>query len=119
MESAGLNEYAKHSLREICSQEWVRERFLKNPEELFKTDMLLDPELKNKHAQQLVQMICYPGGLPEMPEPDEDEDDDEDCDGGDGDCDNMESEQRRTITRILKVWSLKYCFVLNIFKTNI
>ena len=41
-------------------------------------------------AQQLVQMICYPGGLPEIPE--EDDDDDE-----------QEPIQKQIITRILKV----------------
>ncbi len=41
-------------------------------------------------AQQLVQMICYPGGVPEMPEEDEDDED-------------QEPVQKQIITRILKV----------------
>ncbi len=92
MESAGLAEYAKHALREICSQEWVREKFLKDPEELCTTDLLLDNMLSHKQAQQLVQMICYPGGVPVTLQ---DEDDDDDGD--------MDTEQRDNITRILKV----------------
>ena len=64
--------------------------------------MLLENMLKRKQAQQLVQMICYPGGLPAAPEPEEDEDDDDDGDG-----EPIEQiEQRRTITRILKVGSV-------------
>jgi mediator of RNA polymerase II transcription subunit 12 len=47
MESAGLSEYAKHCLREICSQEWVREKFLKETDQLFTADLLLDKMLSN------------------------------------------------------------------------
>ena len=42
-------------------------------------------------AQQLVQMICYPEGVPIIQEDDDDEHDEE------------EPEQKSTITRILKV----------------
>lgn len=49
MERAGLSDYAQHTLREICSQEWVREKFLKDPEALFNPELLLDKMLS--HAQ--------------------------------------------------------------------
>lgn len=45
MENAGLSEFAKHSLREMCSQDWVREKFLRDPEGLFNSEMLLDAML--------------------------------------------------------------------------
>lgn len=86
-DSAGLSEYAKHCLREICSQEWVREKFLKEPDQLFTTDHLLDKMLSHRQAEQLVQMICYPGGLPSVHLADEDDDD--------------EPEQHHHIKRIL------------------
>jgi len=50
MDSTGLSEYAKHCLREICSQEWVREKFLKEPEHLFTVDLLLDKMLSNRQV---------------------------------------------------------------------
>ena len=49
MERAGLSDYAQHTLREICSQEWVREKFLKDPKALFNSELLLDKMLS--HAQ--------------------------------------------------------------------
>lgn len=88
--SAGLSEYAKHCLKEICSQEWVREKLLKNPENLFDSDLLLDNMLSQRQAQQLVQMICYPGGIPSVLPLDEDDEDEE-------------PEEQRHITRILQV----------------
>ena len=51
MKSVGLSEYAKHALKEICSQEWVREKFLKNPEALFTPDLLLDKMLSSKQVR--------------------------------------------------------------------
>ena len=45
MESAGLSEFSKHTLREMCSQDWVREKFLREPETLFTPEMLLDQML--------------------------------------------------------------------------
>lgn len=51
MKSVGLSEYAKHALKEICSQEWVREKFLKNPEVLFTPDLLLDKMLSSKQVR--------------------------------------------------------------------
>jgi len=58
--TVGLSDFAQHVLRQICSQEWVLERCLQNPEELCDTDMLLDSMLTPKQAQRLLHMICYP-----------------------------------------------------------
>lgn len=51
MKSVGLSEYAKHALKEICSQEWVREKFLKNPDILLSADYLLDKMMSNKQVR--------------------------------------------------------------------
>ncbi|XP_050541697.1 mediator of RNA polymerase II transcription subunit 12 isoform X2 [Daktulosphaira vitifoliae] len=59
-QTPGLSELAQFVLREICSQEWVLERCLQNPEELCHQDMLLDSMLSSKQAQRLLHMICYP-----------------------------------------------------------
>ncbi|XP_056005371.1 mediator of RNA polymerase II transcription subunit 12-like protein isoform X2 [Ostrea edulis] len=64
MESAGLSDFARHALKEMCKQEWVQEKFLKDPEGVQSSDLLLDNMLSNKQAQQLLQMICYPNGVP-------------------------------------------------------
>ncbi|XP_062609383.1 mediator of RNA polymerase II transcription subunit 12-like protein isoform X4 [Saccostrea cucullata] len=64
MESAGLSDFARHALREMCKQDWVQEKFLKDPEGVQSSDLLLDNMLSNKQAQQLLQMICYPNGVP-------------------------------------------------------
>ena len=50
METAGLNEFAKHALKEICSQDWVREKFLKDLQGLFTPDMLLDSVLAHNQV---------------------------------------------------------------------
>lgn len=60
IESAGLGEFAKHALKQICSQEWVHEKCLRDPEMLCKPDLLLDTMLTSKQAQQLLEMICHP-----------------------------------------------------------
>ena len=53
-------------------------------------------------AQQLVTMICYPGGVPGEVESDDEEEDEED---------NKEN-QKQTITRILQVHSVaRTCYV--------
>ncbi|KAJ8310216.1 hypothetical protein KUTeg_012081 [Tegillarca granosa] len=62
IESAGLSEFAKHALKEMCRQEWVQEKFLKDPDGVLSSDLLLDPMLTNK------QMICYPNGVPNQVE---------------------------------------------------
>ena len=56
----GLSDFAQHVLRQICSQEWVLERCLQNPEELCDSEMLLDDVLTPRQAQRLLHMICYP-----------------------------------------------------------
>ncbi|XP_034934643.1 mediator of RNA polymerase II transcription subunit 12 [Chelonus insularis] len=56
----GLSDFAQHVLRQICSQEWVLERCLQNPEELCHPEMLLDSMLTPRQAQRLLHMICYP-----------------------------------------------------------
>ncbi|KAG7209569.1 hypothetical protein KM043_015646 [Ampulex compressa] len=56
----GLSDFAQHVLRQICSQEWVLERCLQNPEELCHPDLLLDNVLTPRQAQRLLHMICYP-----------------------------------------------------------
>lgn len=60
MANIGLSDFAQHVLREICSQEWVLERCLQNPENLCHQDLLLDSMLSAKQAQRLLHMICYP-----------------------------------------------------------
>jgi len=101
MECAGLAEYARHTLREMCSQPWVREKFLKDPDSLCTSDVLLDNMLSPKQAQQLVQMICWPdAGLSSNPSFLDDEDEDE----------VEENERKHNITRILRSmdqWSLR------------
>jgi len=93
IESAGLSEYSKHCMRKICAQEWVREKFLKDPEQLFTANILLDKMLSHQQAQQLVQMICTQGGGPAARHlKTEDLDDNDD-----------ELEQHRHMTRILQV----------------
>lgn len=56
MENAGLSEFAKHSLREMCSQDWVREKFLRDPEGLFNAEMLLDTMLSSEQVRQSVKI---------------------------------------------------------------
>ena len=51
--TVGLSDFAQHVLRQICSQEWVLERCLQNPEELCDTDMLLDSMLTPKQVRQV------------------------------------------------------------------
>lgn len=62
MENAGLGEFAKLSLKQICSQDWVHEKCLRDREMLCKPDLLLDTMLSSKQAQQLLDMICHPRG---------------------------------------------------------
>lgn len=59
-EHVPLSSYARYVLRQICSQPWVHQRCLHNPEELLKLDGLLDSCLSLRQAQRLLQMICRP-----------------------------------------------------------
>ena len=43
--SGSLSEFAKRALTEICRQDWVREKFLRNHEKVFTSDLLNDPVL--------------------------------------------------------------------------
>lgn len=52
-----LASYARYVLRQICSQPWVHQRCLQNPDELLKLDGLLDSCLSLRQAQRLLQMI--------------------------------------------------------------
>lgn len=58
--TTSLSDFAQHVLRQICSQEWILERCLQNPEELCQDGVLIDPMLTAKQAQRLLHMICYP-----------------------------------------------------------
>ncbi|XP_077555179.1 mediator of RNA polymerase II transcription subunit 12-like protein isoform X10 [Haemaphysalis longicornis] len=62
IESAGLNDFAKYALGQICSQQWIHERCLRDPDVLCSPDLLLDPMLSHKQAETLLQMICHPKG---------------------------------------------------------
>ncbi|XP_012937095.1 mediator of RNA polymerase II transcription subunit 12-like protein [Aplysia californica] len=66
--SGSLSEFAKRALTEICRQDWVREKFLRNPAKLFTNDLLNENILSYRQAQQLLQMICYPTGVPNQME---------------------------------------------------
>lgn len=50
-EKASLADFARYALRQICSQEWVRERCLKIPEELCSAENLLDSALTPRQVR--------------------------------------------------------------------
>ncbi|XP_048481682.1 mediator of RNA polymerase II transcription subunit 12 isoform X3 [Plutella xylostella] len=58
--SQSLSSLARRVLAEICSEEWVLQKCLQNPDELYQPDMLLDSMLQPRQAQRLLHMICYP-----------------------------------------------------------
>jgi mediator of RNA polymerase II transcription subunit 12 len=60
LEPLSLSDVAKHTLRQISSENWVYERCLKEPERLIDKEYLLDSMLSHRQAQQLLQMICNP-----------------------------------------------------------
>ena len=68
MENAGLSEFAKYALREMCSQDWVREKFLRDPEGLFNADMLLDAMLSPEQVRKRLSLIIC-SGLVEIGKP--------------------------------------------------
>ncbi|KAL8595943.1 hypothetical protein ACOMHN_018255 [Nucella lapillus] len=95
MESKGLNDFAKHALHEICQQDWVREKFLKDVDHLFTSDLLIDPMLSLKQGQQLLHTICYPAGLP-------------------GSLDVSDTDHKHLINRVLQnldQWSLRVSYL--------
>ena len=59
-ENVPLASYSRYVLRQICSQPWVHQRCLQNPDELLKLDGLLDSCLSLPQAQRLLQMISRP-----------------------------------------------------------
>lgn len=50
--SQSLSSLARRVLAEICSEEWVLQKCLQNPDELYQPDMLLDSMLTPKQAQR-------------------------------------------------------------------
>ena len=60
LESATLQEFARYTLQQLCSQEWVRERCLQSPDDLLKSGTLLDRMLSLKQAQKLLRLMCVP-----------------------------------------------------------
>ena len=60
METASLSDFAKHTLRHICRQQWVRDRCLQAPDDLLRKGILLDQMLSSKQAQKLLRLICAP-----------------------------------------------------------
>lgn len=58
LEQISLLEFAQHVLKQICAQEHVLERCLKNAEKL--CDMIIDEMLTPKQVQRILHMICYP-----------------------------------------------------------
>ncbi|XP_022706547.1 mediator of RNA polymerase II transcription subunit 12-like protein isoform X2 [Varroa jacobsoni] len=57
---ASLKDYSKFALAQICSQQWVHERCLRDPDLLCTNDLLLDPMLTPSQAESLLGLICYP-----------------------------------------------------------
>lgn len=55
-----LATYARYVLKQICTQPWVHQRCLQNPDELLKSDGLLDSCLSFRQAQRLLHMISRP-----------------------------------------------------------
>jgi len=54
-----LGELANLTLRQICSQEWVRDRCLQSPDYMCQPGILMDRILKPHEAQALLRMICH------------------------------------------------------------
>ena len=69
MESRGLNDFAKHSLQQICQQDWVRDVFLKDIDQLFRSEVLIDNMLSNKQVNSCWRLIadCFVGGFLRYP----------------------------------------------------
>lgn len=59
MESAGLSDFARHALKEMCKQDWVQEKFLKDPEGVQSSDLLLDNMLSNKQVGKMYSSNIY------------------------------------------------------------
>lgn len=57
--SQSLSSLARRVLAEICSEEWVLQKCLQNPDELYQPDMLLDSMLTPRQAQRYVLNLKY------------------------------------------------------------
>ena len=53
---AQISEFAKQSVRDLCSQQWVCERSLKDPV----MDLIMDTMLTRDQRGNLIQLLCYP-----------------------------------------------------------
>ncbi|XP_063430577.1 mediator of RNA polymerase II transcription subunit 12-like protein isoform X5 [Mytilus trossulus] len=90
---SSLSDFARHAMKEMCRQEWVQEKFLKDPDAVLSSDLLLDQMLSNKQAQQILHMICYPNGVPNQ------------VDGAD-----METKQNiHRVLQNLNLWDFRVC----------
>ena len=47
---SSLSDFARHAMKEMFRQEWVREKFLKDPDAVLSSDLLLDQMLTNKQV---------------------------------------------------------------------
>ncbi|KAK3742866.1 hypothetical protein QZH41_007773 [Actinostola sp. cb2023] len=57
--SSNLSAFAGYTLQVICGQEWVRERCLQDPQVLFSSELLLDPELTvNQEMGSLLDAVA-------------------------------------------------------------
>lgn len=56
----GLSDFARMALREIGQEDTTRECVLKELENLFSTDLLLDPIMSMQQTRHLVHLICHP-----------------------------------------------------------
>lgn len=52
----GLNELAKHVLKQICCQEWVHERCLRYPEVLCSEEVIRDAVLSHQQVCLLLKL---------------------------------------------------------------
>lgn len=104
IENSSLSEFAKHTMKQICSQEWVQDRCLQVPDALLKKGILIDPMLSAQQAQQLLRLICYPSSSA-----DEADNADKKRNGGSG-SDTNGLIQKEVITNImnnLDEWNLR------------
>ena len=96
-ENVALATYARCVLKQICSQPWVHQRCLQNPEELLKPDGLLDSCLSFRQAQRLLQMISRP-----------------DSAGAAEDFSNVQPDYRKMVNRVLEnldQWRLRVAWL--------
>jgi mediator of RNA polymerase II transcription subunit 12 len=105
--NASVSDLARHTLRQICQQEWVHDRCLQVPDDLLKNGTLRDAMLTIKQAQKLLRFICYPTTGNKQEDASEDESD------PDGNQDE-DTRHQKAVTRIvyqLDVWNLRISVV--------